>query len=51
MRKVVVTGLGIVSCIGNNKDGVLKSLLNTKSGIVFSEDQKNIILEVKLLGQ
>ena len=40
MRKVVVTGLGIVSCIGNNKDEVLKSLLNTKSGIVFSEDQK-----------
>ena len=40
MRKVVITGLGIVSCIGNNKDEVLKSLLNTKSGIVFSEDQK-----------
>ena len=51
MRRVVVTGLGIVSCIGNNKIEVLDSLLNTKSGIVFSEDQKNIILEVKLLEQ
>ena len=40
MRRVVVTGLGIVSCIGNNKVEVLDSLLNTKSGIVFSEEQK-----------
>jgi len=40
MRRVVVTGLGIVSCIGNNKIEVLDSLLNTKSGIVFSEEQK-----------
>ena len=40
MRKVVITGLGIVSCIGNNKEEVLESLINTKSGIVFSEEQK-----------
>ena len=40
MRRVVVTGLGIVSCIGNNKIEVLDSLLNTKSGIVFSEEHK-----------
>ena len=40
MRRIVVTGLGIVSCIGNNKVEVLNSLLNTKSGIVFSEEQK-----------
>ena len=26
MRRVVVTGIGIVSCIGNNKAEVLKSL-------------------------
>ena len=38
MRRVVVTGLGIVSCIGNNKVEALDSLLNTKSGIVFSEE-------------
>ncbi len=49
MRKVVVTGLGIVSCIGNNKDEALESLLNTKSGIVFSEEQKKINFEVRLL--
>ena len=37
MRRVVITGSGIVSCIGNNKNEVLDSLLNTKSGITFSE--------------
>ncbi len=33
MRRVVITGMGIVSCIGNNKDDVLTSLKNGKSGI------------------
>ena len=36
MKRVVVTGMGIVSCIGNNIGEVLDSLLKTKSGIVFS---------------
>ena len=34
MRRVVITGMGIVSSIGNNKDEVLDSLQNGKSGIV-----------------
>ena len=38
MRKAVITGLGIVSCIGNNKEEVLKSLREAKSGISFSEE-------------
>ncbi|MEZ5813366.1 MAG: beta-ketoacyl-ACP synthase I [Alphaproteobacteria bacterium] len=33
MRRVVVTGIGIVSCIGNNQDEVLASLKAGKSGI------------------
>ena len=37
MRRVVITGIGIVSCIGNNKDEVLESLKAGKSGISFSE--------------
>jgi 3-oxoacyl-[acyl-carrier-protein] synthase-1 len=41
MRRVVVTGFGVVSSIGNNNNEVLDSLLNTKSGIVFSEEYKN----------
>jgi len=37
MRRVVVTGLGIVSCIGNNRTEVLESLKTGKSGIEFCE--------------
>jgi 3-oxoacyl-[acyl-carrier-protein] synthase-1 len=33
MRRVVVTGLGIVSSIGNNADEVLSSLQAGRSGI------------------
>ena len=38
MRRVVVTGLGIVSSIGNNQDEVLDSLRAGRSGITYSED-------------
>ncbi|MEQ1954097.1 beta-ketoacyl-ACP synthase I [Mesorhizobium sp. CN2-181] len=37
MRRVVVTGLGIVSSIGNNANEVQASLHDAKSGISFSE--------------
>jgi len=37
MRRVVVTGLGIVSSIGNNADEVRASLHDARSGISFSE--------------
>ena len=35
MRRVVITGLGIVSCIGNNKEEVLASLKGQTSGIRY----------------
>jgi 3-oxoacyl-[acyl-carrier-protein] synthase-1 len=38
MRRVVVTGLGIVSSIGNNAQEVLASLREAKSGVVKAED-------------
>ena len=38
MRRVVVTGMGIVSSIGNNTQEVLASLREAKSGIVRAED-------------
>ena len=38
MRRVVITGIGIVSSLGNNKDEVLNSLKSGKSGITFAED-------------
>ena len=50
MRRVVITGLGIVSCIGNNQLEVLDSLLNTKSGIVFCEDHKKYNFRSQVVG-
>jgi 3-oxoacyl-[acyl-carrier-protein] synthase-1 len=38
MRRVVVTGIGIVSSIGNNSDEVLASLRDARPGIVRAED-------------
>ncbi|MES3030194.1 MAG: beta-ketoacyl-ACP synthase I [Pseudomonadota bacterium] len=38
MRRVVVTGIGIVSSIGNNADEVLASLREAKSGITFAPE-------------
>jgi 3-oxoacyl-[acyl-carrier-protein] synthase-1 len=38
MRRVVVTGLGIVSSIGNNANEVLASLREAKSGVVFAPE-------------
>ncbi len=40
MKRVVVTGLGIVSSIGNNADEVTSSLKEGKSGIRFKEEYK-----------
>ena len=36
MKRVVVTGIGIISCIGNSQDEVTQSLKDGTSGIVFS---------------
>ena len=36
MKRVVVTGIGIISCLGNNQKEVSDSQMNTKSAISFS---------------
>ncbi len=38
MRRVVITGIGIISAIGNDADSVRDSLYHGRSGIVFCED-------------
>ncbi|MBX2805448.1 MAG: beta-ketoacyl-ACP synthase I [Hyphomicrobiales bacterium] len=38
MRRVVLTGMGIVSSIGNNAQEVLRALKDARSGIVAAED-------------
>lgn len=42
MRRVVVTGMGIVSSIGNNAQEVLASLREARSGIVFAQDYADL---------
>tara|TARA_E500000305_G_scaffold68834_1_gene55011 strand:- start:230 stop:1447 length:1218 start_codon:yes stop_codon:yes gene_type:complete len=42
MKRVVITGMGIVSCLGNDKETVATSLMEGKSGIVFREDFKEM---------
>jgi 3-oxoacyl-[acyl-carrier-protein] synthase-1 len=37
MRRVVVTGIGAVSCLGNSADEITDSLKNGRSGIVYNE--------------
>ncbi|HET8706552.1 MAG TPA: beta-ketoacyl-ACP synthase I [Pseudomonadales bacterium] len=51
MRRVVVTGLGIVSCLGNNAAEVLASLQEGKSGISFKEEYKEMGFRSHVAGQ
>jgi 3-oxoacyl-[acyl-carrier-protein] synthase-1 len=42
MRRVVVTGMGIVSCLGNDQTTVLDALRTGRSGIKFQESYKEM---------
>ena len=42
MKRVVVTGMGIVSCLGNDKAAVLDALRAGRSGIKFQETYKEM---------
>ena len=50
MKRVVITGIGVVSCLGNNQEEVYQSLLNSKSGITFSEEYKEYNLKSNIHG-
>ena len=50
MKRVVVTGIGIVSCLGNNQNEVYDSLLNTRSGIGFSDEYKKYNFKSQICG-
>ncbi len=51
MKRVVVTGIGIVSCLGNNQKEVCDSLINSKSGISFAEEYKEHNLKSNVHGK
>lgn len=50
MKRVVITGLGIVSCIGNNQQEVLDSLRAGRSGITFSQELKDAGMRSQVWG-
>ena len=50
MKRVVITGLGIVSSIGNNKQEVLEALQAGKSGIRYSEEYAQLGLRSHVHG-
>ena len=51
MRRVVVTGLGIISPIGNNASEVLESLKGSKSGVSFDQSYKDMGFRSHVSGQ
>src|SRR5262245_4132247 len=51
MKRVVVTGMGIVSSIGNNTQEVLASLYEAKSGISFSEEYAKLGFRCQVHGE
>lgn len=50
MRRVVVTGMGAVSCIGNTQDEILDSLKNGRSGITANESFAEMELRSQVAG-
>lgn len=50
MKRVVVTGIGIVSCLGNNAKEVLESLKEGKSGIRFNQSYADIGMKSQVSG-
>ncbi len=51
MRRVVVTGMGIISCIGNDVKEVTESLRAGKSGITFSEEYAQMGFRSQVYGK
>ncbi|MDR3431326.1 MAG: beta-ketoacyl-ACP synthase I [Rouxiella aceris] len=50
MKRAVITGLGIISSIGNNKQEVLASLQEGRSGITFSQEFKDAGMRCNVWG-
>jgi 3-oxoacyl-[acyl-carrier-protein] synthase-1 len=50
MKRVVITGYGIVSCLGNDRQTVLESLQQGRSGIKFQEAYKEMGMRSQVAG-
>jgi len=51
MRRVVITGLGIVSCLGNDRETVSDALRTGKSGISFNQSYVDIGMKCRISGK
>lgn len=51
MKRAVITGIGIVSCIGTDKEQVLDSLKNGRSGISFQEEYEKLGFRSQVAGK
>ena len=49
LRRVVITGLGIVSSIGNNQQEVTEALKAGKSGLSFSQEYAGLQNEISIV--
>src|SRR5690606_2456039 len=49
-RRAVITGLGVISCIGNSREAVLDSLRAGRSGIRFNEKFREMGLRSQVSG-
>lgn len=50
MKRVVISGIGIVSCLGNDKNAVLDSLQQGRSGIKFKQEYADIGMRSNVAG-
>ena len=50
MRRVVVTGMGVVSCLGNDLDTVSRSLRESRAGIRFVPEYQELGLRSQVAG-
>ncbi|MDN5407700.1 MAG: beta-ketoacyl-ACP synthase I, partial [Pseudomonas sp.] len=50
MRRVVITGLGIVSCLGNDKETVSANLRASRPGIRFNPEYAEMGLRSQVSG-
>jgi len=51
MKRVVVTGMGIISCLGNDVESVTQSLKQGKSGISFNQGYQDVGLRSQVCGR
>jgi 3-oxoacyl-[acyl-carrier-protein] synthase-1 len=50
MRRAAITGIGVVSCLGNSNEAVLDSLRSGRSGIRFNESFREMGLRSQVSG-